>query len=76
MEIKKVSYKEVEKEFESIKPDLLDEHAIYYGCYIKNELAGVVSYVEHQSVIYLCHAYVKEQYRNKWVYKLLWSYRD
>lgn len=76
MEIKKITYKEVEDEFKDIKPDLLDEYAIYHGCFIKNELIGVVSYVEHDSVIYLCHAYVKEQHRNKGVYKLLWSYRD
>jgi hypothetical protein len=76
MEIKKISYTEVEEEFKSIKPDLLDEHATYYGCFIKNELVGIVSYVEHPSVIYLCHAYVKEDYRSKGIYKLLWSYRD
>lgn len=29
MEIKKVSYKEVNKEFSEIKPDLLDESAIF-----------------------------------------------
>ena len=76
MEIKKVTYKEVEDEFKSIKPDLLDEYAIYYGCFIKNELVGIVSYVEHDSVIYLCHAYVKDNHRNKGIYKLLWNYRD
>jgi hypothetical protein len=76
MEIKKITYQEVKKEFEELKPDLLDEYATYYGCLIKNELVGVVSYIEHPFVIYLCHAYVKEEYRNKGIYKLLWSYRD
>lgn len=76
MEITKVSYKEVEKEFSIIKPDLLDEYATYYGCFIKDVLVGVVSYVEHPSVIYLCHAYVKDEYRSRGVYKLLWNYRD
>lgn len=76
MEIKKISYKEVNSEFGEIKPDLLDEFATYYGCFIKEELVGVVSYVEHPSVIYLCHAYVKEDHREKGIYKLLWNYRD
>jgi predicted GNAT family acetyltransferase len=76
MEIRKVTYKEVTSEFELIKPDLLDEYATYYGCFIKDELVGIVSYVEHHSVIYLCHAFVKEDHRNKGIYKLLWNYRD
>ncbi len=76
MEIKKISYKEVDKEFSDIKPDLLDEFATYYGCFIKEELVGVVSYVEHPSVIYLCHAYVKEEHRERGIYKLLQNYRD
>jgi len=76
MEIKKITYKEVHKEFSEIKPDLLDEYATYYGCFIKEELVGIVSYLEHPSVIYLCHAYVKEEYRERGIYKLLWNYRD
>jgi predicted GNAT family acetyltransferase len=76
MEITKVSYDEVVKEFKDLKPDLLDKHATYYGCYINNELVGIVSYVEHDSVIYLCHAYVKEEHRQNGIYKLLWNYRD
>ena len=76
MEIKKITYKEVYKEFSEIKPDLLDEYATYYGCFIKDELVGIVSYLEHPAVIYLCHAYVKEEYREKGIYKLLWNYRD
>ena len=76
MEIKKITYKEVHKEFSNIKPDLLDEYATYYGCFIKEELAGIVSYLEHPAVIYLCHAYVKEEYRERGIYKLLWNYRD
>ena len=75
MEIKKVSYKEVEKEFIDIKPDLLDETATYYGCFYKEELVGIVSYIEHPYVIYLCHAFVKEEHRNKGIYKMLWNYR-
>ena len=76
MEIKKITYNDVEDEFKELKPDLLDEYATYYGCFIKDELVGIVSYVEHPSVIYLCHAYVKEEHRNKGIYKLLWNYRD
>ena len=76
MEIKKISYNEVYNEFADVKPDLLDEFATYYGCFIKDELVGVVSYVEHPAVIFLCHAYVKESHREKGVYKLLWNYRD
>jgi hypothetical protein len=71
VEIKSITYKEVEKSFSQLKPDLLDEYAKYYGCFIKDELVGVVSYVEHPSVIYLCHAYVKEEHRTKGIYKLL-----
>lgn len=76
MEIKTVTYEEVEREFLEIKPDLLDRSATYYGCFIKTELVGIVSYVEHESVIYLCHAFVKSEHRNKGIYKLLWNYRD
>jgi predicted GNAT family acetyltransferase len=76
MEIKKTSYDEVKKELGKIKPDLLDNCATYYGCFIKNELVGVVSYVEQEYVIYLCHAFVKEEWRNRGIYKLLWNYRD
>ena len=71
MEIKKIDYKLVKETFEKIKPDLLDEHATYYGCLIKNELVGIVSYVEQEYVIYLCHAFVKEEHRNKGIYKML-----
>lgn len=76
MEIKKVSFEEVKTEFESIKPDLIDETATYYGCIIKGELVGIVSYVEHLSVIYLCHAFVKDEFRGRGIYNLLWEYRD
>jgi predicted GNAT family acetyltransferase len=76
MEIKKIGYEQIETEFLAIKPDLLDKWATYYGCYIKENLVGIVSYVEHESVIYLCHAYVKEEYRSRGIYKLLWNYRD
>jgi hypothetical protein len=76
MEIKKVTYQEVKNEFSSIKPDLLDECAIYYGCFISEELVGIVSYVEHPFVIYLCHDFVKEEFRNRGVYKMLLNYRD
>lgn len=76
MEIREVNYLEVEQNFSQIKPDLLDEYATYFGGYIGGKLIGIVSYVEHASVIYLCHAYVKEEFRNEGVYKLLWEYRD
>jgi predicted GNAT family acetyltransferase len=76
MEIKKIDYDLVQKEFAELKPDLLDNYATYYGCFIKDELVGIVSYVEHPHVIYLCHAYVKDSFRNRGIYKLLWNYRD
>jgi len=76
MEIRKVSYKEVELAFQEVKPDLLDLSATYYGCLIDNQLVGIVSYVEHPSVIDLCHAYVVEEHRNKGIYKMLWDYRS
>jgi len=76
MEIKKITYEEVESEFKDIKPDLLDKSATYYGCFIKNVIAGIVSYVEHPHCIYLCHAFVKEEFRNRGIYTLLWEYRN
>ncbi len=76
MEIKKINYEEVSREFSKIKPDLLDNYATYYGCFINNDLVGVVSHVEQEYVIYLCHAFVKEEFRNRGIYKLLWGYRD
>jgi hypothetical protein len=76
MEIKEITYQEVENEYKDIKPDLLDRHATYIGCFIKDKLVGIVSYVEHDEVIYLCHAYVNKKHRNKGIYKLLWNYRD
>ena len=36
MEITKITYKEVHKEFAELKPDLLDEFATYYGCFINS----------------------------------------
>jgi hypothetical protein len=76
LEIRKVTYDEVEAVFALIKPDLLDICATYFGCFIQEELVGIVSYVEQPYVIYLCHAYVKDEYRNRGVYKMLWNYRD
>jgi predicted GNAT family acetyltransferase len=76
MEIRKVTYKEVETAFQEIKPDLLDTIATYYGCLINGQLVGIVSYVEHPSVIYLCHAFVLDEFRNKGIYKMLWDYRS
>lgn len=76
MEIRKVTYKEVEDAFSEIKPDLLDLAATYYGCLINNQSVGIVSYVKHPSVIYLCHAFVMEEYRNRGIYKMLWDYRS
>lgn len=76
MEIKITTYTQVKKTFGHLKPDLLDKHAIYTGCYIKSKLIGIVSYVEHEQVIYLCHDYVLEEHRNKGVYRLLNDYRN
>lgn len=76
MEIRKTEYHEVEERFGEQKPDLLDLSATYYGAYINGLLVGVVSYVEHPTTVYLCHAYIDENYRNRGIYKLLWDYRD
>lgn len=76
MEIRSATYREVENAFSELKPDLLDICAKYYGCFIDEELVGVVSYVEQEYVIYLCHAFVKDEHRNKGIYKMLWNYRD
>ena len=76
MEIRKVSYDEVFETFQLLKPDIIDEYATYYGAIIKDELVGVVSYVEHETSIYLCHAFVKEEFRSSGIYKLLWNYRE
>ena len=53
MEIRTCKYEEVEETLGSMKPDLLDESAIYQGAYIKEELVGVVSYVCRASKSYL-----------------------
>jgi hypothetical protein len=58
MEIKEVTYREVKETFEDIKHDLLDSAATYFGCYINEE----------------CHAFVKDEFRERGVYKLLWNY--
>ena len=76
MEIKSIKFTEVKESFSEIKPDLLDEYANYFGAYIDDNLVGIVSYIEHEYVIYLCHAFVKEEFRSHGIYKLLWSYRD
>ena len=76
MEINKVGYDEVKSRFESVKPDLLDSAATYYGAFVKGQLVGVVSYVEHERVIYLCHAFVLSEYRGRGIYKMLWNYRS
>jgi predicted GNAT family acetyltransferase len=76
MEIKSVSYQQVQQSFQDLKPDLLDHAAEYFGCFIADELVGVVSYVEQEHVVYLCHAYVKPEYRGRGIYKMLWNYRD
>ncbi len=76
MEITKVTYNEVDEAFGKLKPDLLDSSATYFGCLIKDKLVGVVSYVEHEHCIYLCHAYVDDNWRGRGIYKLLWNYRE
>lgn len=76
MEIKSVTYQQVQQQFQDTKPDLLDHAATYFGCFINQQLVGVVSYVEQEHVVYLCHAYVMPEYRGRGIYKMLWNYRD
>lgn len=76
MEIKQTTLEEVQREFGELKPDLIDPHAHYLGAYILDELVGIVGYVEHTHVLYLCHDYVKESHRGMGIYKLLCDYRD
>jgi len=76
LEIRTASYEEVERELGELKPDLLDKQAVYQGAYIKDSLVGIVSYVEHPHHVYLGHAFVKEEYRGRGIYKLLWEYRN
>ncbi len=75
MEIRTCKYEEVESELATLKPDLLDQSAIYQGAYINDKLVGVVSYVEHPNHIYLGHAFVIPEHQGKGIYKLLWQYR-
>jgi predicted GNAT family acetyltransferase len=76
MEIRNCSLEEVKSQFGHLKPDLVDNSAIYQGAYIKETLVGVVSYVEHPNHIYLGHAFVLPEHRGKGIYKLLWEYRN
>lgn len=76
MEIKTTTLEEVIENFASLKPDLVDNCATYYGAYLNGELVGIVSFVNHPYTIYLCHDYVKEEHRSKGIYKLLCDYRE
>lgn len=75
MEITDITYDQVRDTFGPLKPDLLDKYATYFGAFIKDELVGIVSYVEHEHIIYLCHDYVLSEHRSKGIYKLLSDYR-
>lgn len=76
MEIKRVQLKQVTEEFAHLKPELIDESAVYFGYFKSGILAGIVSYVEHPLSVYLCHDYVKEEFRGCGIYKLLSEYRE
>ena len=76
MKIKEVTYEQVEENFLSLKPDLLDLHATYFGAFIDKELVGIVSYVVNPTYVYLCHAFVKEEHRGKGIYNMLWEFRN
>ncbi len=74
--IKQVKLSAVAKVFADIKPDLIDGHAIYFGAFVSNKLIGIVSYVNHEHIVYLGHAFVLEEYREHGVYRMLVEYRE
>lgn len=71
MRIEQIDLSLVKLNFEQIQPDLVDFNAKYIGCLIGDELVGIVAWVELDNHIYLCHDHVKEQYRDRGIYKLL-----
>jgi hypothetical protein len=58
MEINIIDLDIVKINFSHLKEDLIDEFATYLGCIIDGEVVGIVSYVEHELIIYLCHDYI------------------
>jgi len=74
--IKPVKLKTVARVFAEVKPDLIDGNACYFGAFVAGKLVGIVSYVEHEHVVYLGHAFVLDNYRNKGVYNMLVEYRE
>lgn len=76
MLITEVNIDTVIKEFGELKPDLIDSYAKYFGLWVDDALVGIVSFQVHPSHIYLCHAYVKDEYRKKGYYNILWEYRN
>lgn len=71
-----ITLNEVQLAFGHLKPDLIDKFAEYIGLKINDELVGIVSFQVHPTHIYLCHAYVKEEYRRNGYYNMLWEYRN
>lgn len=76
MKIDSVSLERVVSEFKDIKPDLIDGFAKYFGLWVDSKLAGIVSFQVHPTHVYLCHAFVKEEFRERGFYNMLWEYRN
>jgi len=75
MIIKQIDIDDVKKEFRDIKLDLIDQYAIYFGLFVDDILVGITGFQYHVDYIYLCHAFIKEEYRKKGYYTELFNYR-
>lgn len=76
MKIEPVDLGLVKEIFEKIQPDLIDFRAEYLGCWIDKQLVGIVSWVELDNHIYLCHDHVLENFRGLGIYNLLHGARQ
>ena len=76
MKIEQVTLDLVIEQFQALKPDLIDAHATYFGLWVGKALAGIVSFQVHPTHVYLCHAFVKDEHRQRGYYNMLWEYRN